>query len=100
MSYNRSMRSFLKAAVLALAVVVALPVAQLSAQANGPWKKISVKEMPATVQSGYHRRFSHSKVTKVEKSGTGKATVYRLTIHNQKKGKPQVVLFDVNGRAK
>ena len=94
------MRSFLKTLVLALVVVFTVSAGSISAQGNGDgqWKKVAFQNLPVKVKTGYRKLFTHSKVSKVEKSGSGATVVYRLTI--RRKGKPEVVLFDGQGHSK
>ena len=91
------MRTSLKAIVLALAVVFTVSTGSAFAAAAPQWKKVSVQEVPVQVMTGYRSLFSHSKITKAEKSGTGVNTQYRLTI--RRKGKPEAVIFDAQGHA-
>ncbi len=97
LTYNPAMRTFLKTAVLALAVMLTVSAGSLAAQGKGDWKKVTVSSVPPKVMTGYHKLFSHDKIMKAEKSGTGAGVLYRLTI--KRKGKPQEVIFDATGHA-
>jgi hypothetical protein len=91
------MRTFLKTAVLAIAVMLTVSTGSLLAQGNSQWKKVAIADVPSKVMTGYHKLFAHDRIMKAETAGTGAAAQYRLTI--KRKGKPQEVIFDAKGRA-
>jgi hypothetical protein len=87
------MRSFLKAIIGVFVLSFALSAPVMAAD----WTKVPVKQVPAKVATGCHRLYAHSRILKAETSGAGTDTRYRLTIKG-KKGKPEAVLFDAQGR--
>jgi hypothetical protein len=87
------MRNFLKTVVGGVVLSFALSA---SAMAAG-WTKMPVQKVPEKVATGCHRLYAHSRILKAEKSGAGPTVLYRLTIKG-KKGKPEAVLFDAQGR--
>ena len=90
------MRTPLKALVLALAVVFTVSAGTLAAAAVTDWTSITVKQVPMKVKTSYEKLFAHSRIMKAEKSGSGPTAIYRLTI--KRKGKPEAVTFDAQGR--
>jgi hypothetical protein len=92
------MRTFLKlqAIVGVLALTFALSTASALAE-KADWTKLPVQKVPAKVATGCHRLYAHSRILKAETSGSGAVVLYRLTIKG-KKGKPEHVLFDAQGR--
>ena len=88
------MRFSLKTVVLALAVAFTISTGTALA---AEWSSMPVQKVPPKVMVGYHKLFSHSRILKAEKSGSGPTVLYRLTI--QRKGKPEAVLFDAQGHS-
>jgi hypothetical protein len=89
------MRTPLRTLVLAFVMAVTVSAGAFAAAAD--WTKISVQQVPAKVMTGYQKLFVHTRIMKVEKSGSGPAVLYRMTI--QRKGKPEAVIFDAQGRS-
>lgn len=84
------MRSMIRAACVAAAVMCVVPAvpafakAQSGAAAPATWVVIPIQQMPAKVRSTQNKAFPGSKVTKVERMGTGKTAVYHLTMTGKK----------------
>jgi len=78
------MRSIMRAALVALAVVVAVPalpaLAQTSPAAQASWTLMALKDVPLKVREAQKRLFPRAKVTKAEQSGTGATAMYRLSM--------------------
>lgn len=86
----------LKTFVLTLAVALTVCTGSLMAAGPGGWTKVPVQTLPFKIMEGYHRLFSHDKILRAEKSGTGADVRYRLTLHRH--GKPKEVLFNAEGQ--
>ncbi len=80
------MRSFLRAALVAVAVMTVVPVMPVLAQAPtaATWVVIPIQQLPANVRAVQAKAYPTAKVTKVERLGTGKAAVYHLTMTGKK----------------
>jgi hypothetical protein len=90
------MRSPLRILVLTIAVLFAVAAAPALAEQPATWRAIAVEKVPRQVLTGQKRLFAHDKITKAEKSGSGSAVRYRLTIDH--KGEPTVLVLDAQGK--
>lgn len=95
------MRSLIRAVLVAVAVVFAVPAMPALAQkpaknakpANATWTVVDVKTVPERVITAQEKAFPKAKIKKVERSGTGATMVYRLTMT----GKTKTVQFNTKG---
>jgi len=82
------MRSLIRAAFVAISVAFAVPALPALAQ-NPPaartWAVVDIKDLPDKVVASQKKVFASSKITKAERSGTGAAMVYRLTMSGKVK---------------
>ena len=80
------MRSFFRAALVAVAVMTVVPAMPVLAQAPkaATWVVIPIEQLPPNVRSVQTKAYPQSKVTKVERLGTGKTAVYHLTMTGKK----------------
>jgi len=80
------MRSFFRAALVAVAVMTVVPVMPVLAQAPNAatWVVIPIQQLPANVRAVQAKAYPAATVTKVERQGTGKTAVYHLTMTGKK----------------
>lgn len=90
------MRSPLRIFVLTMAVLFAVTAAPALADQPATWRAIAIQKIPRQVLTGQKRLFAHDKITRAEKSGSGSAVRYRLTISH--KGAPMVLVLDAQGK--
>jgi hypothetical protein len=94
------MRTLIRSVLVAVALTFAVPAApalaqasQRSGTAHASWTVIEVRALPSKVSSAQRRVFPRTRITKVERSGTGKAAIYRVTMS----GKNKMAKFDAAG---
>jgi hypothetical protein len=83
------MRSIIRAVLVAVALVFAVPVlpalAQKAPTVQVSWTTVTMKDVPLKVREAQKRAYPHVKVTKYERGGTGSTAVYRLTMTGKHK---------------
>ena len=94
------MRSVMRAAALAVAVVSVGPAVSVMAQskqtAPATWVTIPLQQLPAAVRAAQKKAFPTGKISKVERLGTGKTAQYHLTMTGAKKAD---VTYSAAGKA-
>jgi hypothetical protein len=81
------MRTLMRAALVAVAVMIAVPAMPvvLAQASTVSWTVVPVKELPRRVATAQKKAFPKAKITKVEQSGTGATVIYRVTMTGGKK---------------